>query len=355
MQKVLNKKINFFYNAIFFYRFFFTYVLIGFFSILFEIFIFKSLNHFFEKNFIINLISLTFGILFAFILNFFFNFRIHKSRIKVALLYFITISLFSFVVQKFISLTLNLEKFSYEKTRIITSFSFFLVAYFLHRKFSFKDYKKLGIAFYLDNKINLNRIFQSIKNYPDFIHLDIIDHTFSKNKIKNNTSLINKIRTYWPNHEFHTHIMSKKPSLWLDSVLNISDVIFIHYEIDENINILKNKITEANKTFGLAVTLTTNPKKILNILKSTKILLILSVDKPGFSGQNFNIKAFEYIKFLNSLKFRKEFKICVDGGINDSISKILKVDSIVSASSVLNSHYPIDQILQMKSSSRYGY
>jgi len=355
MLKILNKKFIFFYNLFYFYRFFFTYVLIGFFSILFEIFIFNVLNQFLEKSLISNLISLIFGIFFAFVLNFFYNFKIHRSRIKVALLYFIVISLFSWGAQRIISLSFDLEKFSYEKTRIITSFSFFLFAYFLHRKFSFKDYKKLGIAFYLDNKINFNKIYYQIKNYQDFIHLDIIDNTFSNNKIKNNISLINKIKDYWPNHKFHTHIMSKKPSLWLDKVLNISDIIFIHYEIEENINTLKNRIDSANKIFGLAVTLKTNPKKILNILRSTKILLILSVDKPGFSGQDFNIKAFEYINYLNNLEFRKEFKICVDGGINDSISKILKVDSIVSASSVLNSNYPIDQILQMKSSSKYGY
>ena len=84
-------------------------------------------------------------------------------------------------------------------------------------------------------------------------------------------------------------------------------------------------------------------------MKKSSSLLILSVDNPGFSGQNFNSKAFKYIDFFNDLKFRSKFRICIDGGVNKNIVKILDVDDVVSNSSILDSNDPINEIANLKS------
>lgn len=336
-------------NILYFrFRFVTAYILIGFFSIIFELFIYSTIayyNFFGDSK---KIISVLFGIFFAFILNFFLNFRIRHSKIGESFFYFTFISLFSWFFQLNISnhiLQLNVK---YETSRIITSASFFLIAYFFHKKFSFKDYKKIGLALYLENNLKINQIYNSVKNYPDFIHLDIIDKTFSKNRLVNRIPSIKKIKYLWPNHEIQAHIMSKKPSIWLKNLLPFADVIFVHYEIEENIYKLKDIITKNGKKFGIAITLGTHPKRLLNILEYCSSVLILSIEKPGFSGQKFNLKALEYIDYLNEHLTKKKIKICVDGGIDENIIKILNVDEVVSSSSILKNSNPINQILKIK-------
>jgi len=336
-------------NSLYFkFRFILVYVLIGFFSIIFELFIFSIItyyNFFGESK---KFISVLFGIFFAFILNFFLNFKIRHSKIGESFFYFTFISLFSWFFQLNISnhiLQLNVK---YETSRIITSASFFLIAYFFHKKFSFKDFKKIGLALYLENNLKINQIYNSVKNYPDFIHLDIIDKTFSKNRLVNRIPSIKKIKYLWPNHEIQAHIMSKKPSIWLKNLLPFADIIFVHYEIEENIYKLKDIITKNGKKFGIAITLNTHPKRLLNILEYCFSVLILSIEKPGFSGQKFNLKALEYIDYLNEHLTKKKIKICVDGGIDENIIKILNVDEVVSSSSILKNSNPINQILKIK-------
>jgi ribulose-phosphate 3-epimerase len=337
-------------NSLYFkFRFILVYVLIGFFAIIFELFIFSVITHYNLFGESKKIISVLFGIFFAFILNFFLNFKVRYSKIVESFFYFAFISLSSFwFFQLNISnhiLQLNVK---YEASRLITSASFFLIAYIFHKKFSFKDFKKIGLALYLENNLKINKIHNSVKNYPDFIHIDIIDKTFSKNRLVNKISSIKKIKYLWPNHEIQAHIMSKKPSVWLKNLLPFADIIFVHYEIKENIYKLKDTIVNNGKKFGLAITLDTHPKRILNILEYCYSVLILSIEKPGFSGQKFNLKALEYIDYLNTHLTKKRIKICVDGGIDENIIKILNVDEVVSSSSILKNSNPINQILKIK-------
>jgi pentose-5-phosphate-3-epimerase len=143
--------------------------------------------------------------------------------------------------------------------------------------------------------------------------------------------------------------MSKKPSKWIKHVIDYSDIIYLHWEIIENLENLRKLILSHNKKFGLAITIKTPPKKILKILKKSSALLILSIDNPGFSGQKFNLKTFDYIEFFNGISFRNKFKICIDGGVDKNILKILNVDDVVSNSSILRSNTPAAEIVKFQS------
>ena len=335
-------------NLYFRFRFVVAYILIGFFSIMFELFIYSVISYY---NFFLDskkIISVLFGIIFAFSLNFFINFKIRNSRIKESFFYFTFISLFSWYFQLHISDYVFKLNIKYEISRFITSAFFFIVAYFFHKKFSFRNFKKIGLVLYLENNSKIKKIYNSVKNYPDFIHLDIIDKTFSKNKFKNNIHSLKEIKSLWPNHEIQAHIMSKKPSIWIKKILPIANLIFIHYESKENIYKLKDLIINNKKKFGIAITLNTHPKKIFNLIKYCSSVLILSIDKPGISGQKFNLKALDYINYFNTHLRNKKIKLCVDGGIDENIIKILNVDEVVSSSSILKNSNPINQILEIK-------
>jgi len=336
------------------FKFFNIFIIIGFLSILLELFTYNFFYIFKINQDLSDFFALLVGICFAFYFNFFYNFEVHKSKIIKAFIFFFSISFFSWSFQKIISYYFILENLSYELTRLITSGSFFIIGYFLHRQFSFSDFKKIGIAFYLNKKLNLKKIFATIGNNSNFIHIDIVEKSFSKNKLKNDISVLSEIKKTWPNHEIQTHIMSKKPSKILKDIIEYSDIIFIHYEINENLYELRKKIEAQNKKFGIAITLKTPPKKILNVLKKTSNLLILSVDDPGFSGQKFNFKTFDYIEYFNDIDFRKKFRICVDGGVDKNIIKILKVDDVVSNSAIISSRNPAKEILKFQSAKYNG-
>ena len=347
--KKKNAKIFLFVDLLKDLKFFNIFVIIGFFSILLELITFNFLEYFDINPKLADLFALIVGIFFAFYFNFFYNFQIHKSKIIKAFTFFFLISFFSWSFQKGFSHYFIYENLSYEITRLITSGSFFIIGYFLHRQFSFSDFKKVGIAFYLDKKLDLKKIFSIIGNNSNFIHIDIVDKSFSKNKLVNDISVLKEVKKIWPNHEIQTHIMSKKPSIILKKVIKYSDTIFIHWEIKENLDKLRKEIELNNKKFGIAITLKTPPKKILNILKKASNLLILSVDDPGFSGQKFNFKAFDYIEYFNDVNFRKKFRICVDGGVDKNIVKILNVDDVVSNSAILSSRNPAGEIVKFQS------
>ena len=331
------------------FKFFNVFVIIGFFSILLELIAYNFFLFLKIENNFSDFFALLIGICFAFYFNFFYNFEIHKSKIIKAFVFFFLISLFSWIFQKLFSNHFMFQNLSYEATRLLTSACFFLIGYFFHRRLSFSEFKKVGIAFYLDRKLNLKKIFSVIGNNSNFIHIDIVDKSFSKNKLKNDISVLSEIKKIWPNHEIQTHIMSKRPTIILKEVLKYSDVIFIHYEIDESLNKLRKKIEGQNVKFGVAITLNTPPNKILSILKKATNLLILTVDDPGFSGQKFNFKAFDYIDYFNKVKFRKNFRICIDGGVDKNIIKTLNVDDVVSNSAILSSNNPAGEIIKFQS------
>ena len=66
----------------------------------------------------------------------------------------------------------------------------------------------------------------------------------------NKTYRMETIRALWPNREIHTHIMSKTPSRWIPEILNYSDLIFIHWECDEDIETFKSVLSRIIENLG---------------------------------------------------------------------------------------------------------
>ena len=60
-----------------------------------------------------------------------------------------------------------------------------------------------------------------------------------------------------------------------------------------------------------------------------------------------------HIKKINDIEFRKNFILCVDGGVNENIVNKLNADHIVSGSCVLDSHNPKRKIMRLQTIGRY--
>ena len=335
-------------------RFLFNYIIIGFSAVMIELFLQARFIEFGFNIYASSVISIFIGISFAFVGNILFNFKIPHKKRNQAFKYFVLISLFSIFIQWVTILKIDSLTWTYQKGRVLISGLMFMIGYLLHRKFSFKDSKKVGVAIYANGVENLERIYNLIGSYLDFVHVDIVDSTFNPDAETVLTYRLEAIKAYWPNKEIHVHIMSKTPSIYVNQILPYSDVIFIHAEINEEIYDVYKMIKEKGGKFGVVFSISSSLNDIEPFLKLSDHVLLLAINQPGFSGQQFELKALEKIKLLNALSYRHQFSLCVDGGVNEDIVKILDAENIVSGSSVLNNLNPKKQIMRLQTASRYG-
>ena len=334
------------------YRFFFGYVVIGFFSLVVEFLIFNFFNNFQNHPILNSLLSVLTGILFSFWFNVRYNFKVSKTKRNRSLYYFLIISFSSYLIQVFLINRFETH-LSYEKLRIITSGSFFWIAYLFHRRFSFKDFKKVGVAIYANGVEDLELIYNKVQDYPDFIHVDIVDETYNNKSKQVLTYKTEVIRGYWNSKFIECHIMSNNPKKWILEIIKNVDRIFIHCEINENIDELLTLIKENNCQSGLVI----QNRDQLNVFEKYRhkidSVLVLSIENPGYSGQPFKTDALETVSKINNYKFRDQISLVVDGGINNKNIPLIRSENVVSGSYVINSKNPIKNIMVLQTSSQY--
>tara|TARA_B100000767_G_scaffold275531_1_gene313076 strand:- start:41621 stop:42661 length:1041 start_codon:yes stop_codon:yes gene_type:complete len=334
------------------YRFFIGYVLIGFFSILAELLIYSFLKGLFQINLVISLISVVFGILISFWLNIRYNFKISISKRNKALLYFFIISLISYFIQILLIKKIDIY-FSYELSRIIISGSLFWLAYLLHTKFTFKDYKKVGVAIYANGVEDINQIFNTVGNYPDFIHIDIVDQTMSKNAKEVLSYKTEVIKGFWNKKFIEAHVMSKTPIKWIDKIGENVNRIYVHLNLEENLKDVLNKIKKHNCQTGIVLQNISQIKIFEEYNELVDSILVLAIQSPGYSGQKFEMKAIDLISSLNKHEYRHKISLNVDGGVNNNNISLLKSENVVSGSYVLSAENPIKNIMILQTSSQY--
>jgi ribulose-phosphate 3-epimerase len=335
------------------YKFILLYTIIGFFSLCVEfgvIHFLASFNIDYPGSAIIALVA---GILVAFYLNIQYNFHIVPSKRKKALFYFVLISVISFSFQYVIREQLKRYDISMDQSRFIISGLFFVFAYLLHRRFSFKEYKKVGVAIYANGIENIQNIYSSISNVSDFIHIDIVDQTFNPDCNNVKAYRAETIRAYWQNKTIEAHVMSRKPSLWLPELMPHVDRIYLHLDIDENLSDLIKTIKENGCKPGLAFQQDSDLRLIDKYIDSIENILILAIDTPGLSGQQLNMSVLNVIDTLNKRAYRNRISICVDGGVNQSTIQHLNVESVVSGSFVLSARDPVRNIMLLQTSGEY--
>ncbi len=347
------KKINFLFYR---YRFLFLYTIFGFSSLVLELILSKFL-FFYNTSFLsVTLFPFLIGLLGAFFLNIRFNFHITPSKRKKALLYFSLISTLSFTVQLLFRNIIEDYGFDIDTSRFVIAGCFFLVSYFLHRRLSFREYKKVGVAIYADGVEDISLIFNKISNISDFIHIDIVDKSYNPNCKDVKAYRAEVVRAYWQNKKVEVHIMSKRPSIWLDDLLPYVNVIYVHPTMDEDLSSVIDKINAYKVYAGIALSVYEPIEIIDSYIENNKIkhVLLLTIPQPGFSGQKFDVSALPILEKLNAHKNRPKFEICVDGGVNDTTVKYLNVESVVSGSYILSAPNPIKNIMHLQTSGEYA-
>lgn len=156
----------------------------------------------------------------------------------------------------------------------------------------------------------------------EYIHFDVMDGDFVPN-LTFGPQFISDLRLK-TKKIFDVHLMIYRVEKFLDDYINAgSNIITFHYEIDENLNKLIDKIKQNKIRVGIAVKPKTPWEEIKNYLHSVDQVIIMTVE-PGFGGQTFLRDQIKKIKSISNYiqSNNLNVKIEVDGGVNYETGKL---------------------------------
>ena len=175
----------------------------------------------------------------------------------------------------------------------------------------------------------------------DYIHIDVLDGKYVEGK-----SLPFKEMKHiykFTDKRLDVHLMVSSPSKYIKDYASLNtEYISIHLDTLEDI-ISNLKLI---KSYGIKAGLVLNPddkvSQLIPYLPYIDLILVMGVI-PGKGGQKFIEKTTNKLKELNVLKKEYKdfnFKISIDGGINDIVAKKINslVDIIVSGAYITNSN-----------------
>ena len=169
-----------------------------------------------------------------------------------------------------------------------------------------------------------------------WLHIDVMDGHFVPN-ISFAMPVIKSLRKY-TDLFFDVHLMIDKPERYIDKFIESgADGITFHAEATENIDECIKMIRLKNKLVGISICPETPLSSIDKYLDKVDMVLLMTVH-PGYGGQKYISDVNKKILELRE-KMGDEFKIQVDGGINeDTIDEALKngANVIVAGTAVFN-------------------
>jgi ribulose-phosphate 3-epimerase len=187
------------------------------------------------------------------------------------------------------------------------------------------------------------------KAKANFVHLDVMDGKFVKNKSFDH-KLVDKIRDK-TNLMLDVHLMVEDPDKVIDDYVKAgADIITVHYEACKNVEATLKKISDQNVLTGLAISPKTPVLKIKDYLDSGNVDMVVVMGvKPGACGQEFIPGSAEKIAEIRELN--KKVYIEIDGGVTLKNAKLLRkmgVNIIVSGSTIFKSENMKKTIQQLK-------
>lgn len=171
----------------------------------------------------------------------------------------------------------------------------------------------------------------------DFIHVDIMDGKFVKNKTMPFSEMKNIYK--YTNKRLIVHLIVENPSKYIPlyAELNTECIVF-HVESSEDI--IKN--LELIKSFsikcGLAINPDTKINELIPYLPYLDEILVMSV-YPGEGGQEFIKESENRINELKELirSYNLNILIDVDGGVNDKVlDKVVEADILTSGCYIIS-------------------
>lgn len=190
--------------------------------------------------------------------------------------------------------------------------------------------------------------FLSSKNIPvdlkkldntdvDYIHVDIMDGKFVKNKTMPFSEMKNIYK--YTSKRLEVHLMVEDPTEYIKNYAELNtEYIIIHAEIENPVKYLE-MIKSYSIKCGISIKPNTPVSSLVPYLPYIDEVLVMSVE-PGAGGQPFIPESEERIKEIRDLlnEYKINAIINVDGGVTDeTISKCRLCDMVVSGSYIVKS------------------
>lgn len=172
----------------------------------------------------------------------------------------------------------------------------------------------------------------------DFIHVDIMDGKFVKNKTMPFREMRNIYK--YTSKRLDVHLMVSDPSKYIPLYAELNtEYITFHIEslgdIEENLKLIKKYSIKA----GLAIKPDTSVNTLIPYLPYLDLILVMSVE-PGEGGQAFIEECGAKVSEVSTLlkEYNSQALINVDGGINNITKDFCdKADILTAGSYIVNS------------------
>jgi ribulose-phosphate 3-epimerase len=169
----------------------------------------------------------------------------------------------------------------------------------------------------------------------DFIHVDIMDGKFVKNKTMPFSEM--KYIYKYTSKRLDVHLMVEDPSNYIPLYAELNtECITIHVEVEEDIQKDLELIKSYSIKCGLAINPDTKVKELIPYLPYLDEIIVMSV-VPGAGGQEFIKETENKLKELRSLldSYNIHALINVDGGVNDKTKDMCVDADILTAGSYI--------------------
>ncbi len=194
--------------------------------------------------------------------------------------------------------------------------------------------KKVSVSF-LSSK-NIPQDLRKLNDTDvDFIHVDIMDGKFVKNKTMPFSEMKNIYK--YTSKRLDVHLMVEKPSKYIPLYAELNtEFITFHVEVEEDIVACLELIKSYSIKCGLAISPDTKISELIPYLPYLDEIIVMSV-VPGEGGQEFIRSTESRIQELRDLIDSYQFPILinVDGGLNNETCKYCSLADIITCGSYI--------------------
>ena len=225
------------------------------------------------------------GMLFSFVLNATVNFHVPRAYLLHTFWRFVVVSVFSFTLN--MAAVYTLQRWiggAYGAARLSSAGLLFLIAYALHRRFTFDRTRSFGIAVYASATERVFRIFHRVGRNCNHLHVDLVDSTMKIDAAPVDLGQIRRARRLWPGTPVCLHVMSYYPRHWVEQTWDEVDWYLLHVNAHDDLARLILECRLRGKKVGVVWHTSAELGLLMPLLGHVDFVTVLGIARAGPIG-----------------------------------------------------------------------